>query len=145
MSSKQNDEKKPKKKSNFFKTISSLPKFSKCEKKKNPSHASQENASKENASNTSKHTNGEFSNYFNHHVKEEQWMTRHDSPPTSPMSEKCECEFSNSFMHHVNEEQWMTRHDSPPKYQYNGDRLGEEFLKTTYYFDDHYAQGCVIM
>ncbi|KAG2381118.1 hypothetical protein LR48_Vigan11g162700 [Vigna angularis] len=150
MSSKQKDE-KTKKKSSFFKTISKLSNFGK--KKKIASNAPKEDVSEEDSSYSPKHY-GEFSNTFNHdHEKEEEFSDssfNHDHVKEEEFSNTFnnhvkEDEFSNTFNHHV-----MIRNDSPLRSsiieasQYHGER-GEEFLKATYYFNDHYSEGCSIM
>ncbi|QCE04834.1 hypothetical protein DEO72_LG8g2875 [Vigna unguiculata] len=135
MSSKQKDQ-KTKKKSNFFKTIFSLPKLSKSgKKKKTASNAPKEDVSEKYASHTPKHY-GEFSNTINNHEKEEEISNTFNNHVK-------EQEFSNYFNNHV-------MNDSPLRSsiieasQYHG-RSGEEFLKATYYFNDHYSEGCSIM
>lgn len=137
MSSKEKEQ-NTKKKSKLCKNISKLSKFGK--KKKTASNAPKEDVSEEDSpkhyglfSNTSNHDHVKeegFSESFNHHLKEEE---------EDHVKEE---EFSYNFNH---------GHESPLRSsiieasQYHGKRGGEQFLKSTYYFNDHYSEGCSIM
>ncbi|WVZ17647.1 hypothetical protein V8G54_010629 [Vigna mungo] len=132
MSSKEKEQ-NTKKKSKLCKSISKLSKFGK--KKKSASNAPKEDVSEEDSP---KHY-GLFSNTFNHdHVKEEGFSDSFNHH----LKEEEEEEFSNTFNH---------AHDSPLRSsiieasQYHGKRGGEQFLKASYYFNDHYSEGCSIM